>query len=132
MHEPVRHETRQVKPRTIARALNNASGVNTLQPRGERLQVRTLPVAASFKCRPRPGRGWEQNGRCYDHDSGLRITVGYAMCRLPSGDVINGELWPESRTVRHWIAVAGGNRRRGVMMWARTLELKCCAEDSET
>lgn len=40
------------------------------------------------------------------------------LCRLPLTNCIYGMLWPESRNVDQCVRVAGGNRRRGMMVWA--------------
>ena len=63
---------------------------------------------------------WKHQGAAvWDHTSGVRIHV-QGLCRLPSGEYVNGMLWPESRDLRHWVCVNGGNQRRGVMAWALT------------
>ena len=68
----------------------------------------------------RPGSGWSRAGAApvYDHaPTGIRVHI-FGVCRTPSGDVIDGN------DVRHYghlsrsIRIAGGNRKRGVMVWA--------------
>lgn len=55
----------------------------------------------------------------WDHmPSGLRVHVGGALCRLPLTNCIYGMLWPETNNVDQCIRIAGGNRRRGMMVWA--------------
>lgn len=67
----------------------------------------------------RPGRGWKHiAGPIWDHvSSGLRLHVS-GMCRLPCGEIVYGRMWPQSSNLDRWIAIAGGNVRRGCMMWA--------------
>jgi len=55
----------------------------------------------------------------WDHiPTGLRVHVGGAVCRLPVTICVHGMWWSESRNVDQCIRIAGGNRRRGVMMWS--------------
>lgn len=69
----------------------------------------------------KPGPGWEKVGpSVYDHPSGLRIHVG-GYCLMPQGEFISGNAWPQSSVMDRFIRIAGGNRRRGVMMWALSL-----------
>lgn len=82
----------------------------------------------------RPGPGWriaigrpcsptvcgppgDLIGGVYDHPSGLRIHAAGVLL-LPDGELIYGETWPESQLLRHAIRTVGGNRKRGVMVWA--------------
>ena len=66
----------------------------------------------------KPGPGWSyQGGAVWDHASGIRIHV-YGLCRFADGRIVNGQWWPESRTLYRMIAINGGNRKRGVMAWA--------------
>lgn len=68
-----------------------------------------------------PGLGWTYKGPCvWDHVSGLRIHV-YGLCVVASGYKINGRRWPESQELDRCIRIAGGNRRRGTMIWAMKL-----------
>lgn len=56
----------------------------------------------------------------YDHVSGIRVhTAG--MCQMPDGQFVYGRSWPESRALDRAVAEQGGNRRRGVMVWAMRL-----------
>ena len=71
----------------------------------------------------RPGDSWfHVGGAYYDHgNSGLRIHVA-GLCRLPlSREIVNGRQWPESMALREAIRICGGNRKRGVMVWALNL-----------
>jgi hypothetical protein len=45
------------------------------------------------------------------------------MVRLPDGLIVRGASWPESGAVDQCIRIAGGNRRRGMMIWARLVHL---------
>lgn len=68
----------------------------------------------------RPGRGWSHvAGSVYEHTSGLRLHVG-GLIRLPNGQCVSANEWPESRTVRWYVRANGGNRKRGLMAWARS------------
>ena len=68
----------------------------------------------------RPGTGWRHvNGSVYDHQSGLRLHL-LGVLRLSSGSIINGDMWPESRRVGWFVRANGGNRKRGLMAWARS------------
>lgn len=66
-----------------------------------------------------PGAGWKHLGICvYEHTSGVRVHVGGGMIRTPDGkhyrlDSIIGNMGKEL------IKINGGNRRRGLMAWAR-------------
>jgi len=65
----------------------------------------------------RPGPGWKHvGGSVYEHADGIRIHV-MGLARI-AGQILNGREWPESRTLDRYIAINGGNRRRGVMTWA--------------
>ena len=70
--------------------------------------------------RPKPGSGWKHvGGSVWDHaPTGVRLHVGGALCRFPGLDFVYGMLWPEGRSVNRCIRIAGGNRRRGLMIWA--------------
>lgn len=70
-----------------------------------------------------PGSGWNPvGGAVYEHTSGLCChTLG--LCRLPSGKLVDGMVWPECRLVSWFIRVNGGNRKRGVMAWAKGIQI---------
>ena len=72
----------------------------------------------------RPSAGWYNvGGPCYDNANygGLRIHAdGY--CRLPlTGRFVSGNQWPESKNLNLFVRVCGGNRLRGIMVWAMNL-----------
>ena len=69
----------------------------------------------------RPGCGWKHvAGSVWDHKpTGLRLHVGGALVQFPGTGFCYGMLWPEGRSVDRCIEIAGGNRRRGLMIWAR-------------
>jgi hypothetical protein len=67
----------------------------------------------------RPGRGWKHvAGSVYDHASGVRLHLS-GMVRLPNGDHVSANEWPESSSADHYVLLNGGNRKRGLMAWAR-------------
>ena len=67
----------------------------------------------------RPGRGWTHvAGSVYDHVSGVRLHL-LGMVRLPNGDHVSANEWPESSSVWHFVRCNGGNRKRGLMAWAK-------------
>ena len=67
----------------------------------------------------RPGRGWKHvAGSVYDHVSGVRLHL-LGMVRLPSGDHVSANEWPEAASVGHFVRCNGGNRKRGLMAWAK-------------
>ncbi len=68
--------------------------------------------------RTRPGPGWKHLGcAVYEHSSGMRIHT-HGLCRFRGGPFIDGTMWPEWQKLNMAIRVNGGNRRRGVMVWA--------------
>lgn len=68
----------------------------------------------------RPGRGWSHvAGSVYDHANGLRLHL-LGMLRLPSGEHVSANEWPESRSVGFYVRANGGNRKRGLMAWANS------------
>lgn len=69
----------------------------------------------------RPGPGWSHmGGAVYQHATGIRIHV-YGLCGFPGGHLSNGNQWPESQELDRLIRINGGNRKRGVMAWARNV-----------
>jgi hypothetical protein len=69
----------------------------------------------------KPGPGWKHaGGAVYDNAIGVRVHV-MGLCRLPSGDLVNGMRWPESRNLNRFVRINGGNRKRGAMAWAADL-----------
>ena len=67
----------------------------------------------------KPGPGWTKPGIApvYDHTSGIRIHV-FGHYRIGDKLLIDGNAWPESQALGKCIKVCGGNRKRGVMVWA--------------
>jgi hypothetical protein len=69
----------------------------------------------------RPGAGWRHvGGACYDH-SEVRIHLGGLARFHLSGNVVDGNRWPESQHLRFAIRMCGGNQKRGTMVWALNL-----------
>lgn len=70
----------------------------------------------------RPGPGWTHwlLSPVHEHISGIRVhMMGTISLPLPTGErIIYGENWPHSQSAERWIKIAGGNRKRGLMMWA--------------
>ena len=66
----------------------------------------------------KPGPGWTKPGIApvYDHTCGIRVHV-FGLLRWEGKEVF-GNTWPESQNLRRCIRVCGGNRKRGVMVWA--------------
>lgn len=69
--------------------------------------------------RCKPGKGWSQTANCavWDHASGLRLHL-MGMLRMPDGTIVSGNVWPEAMTLTLTTRMAGGNRKRGLMLWA--------------
>jgi hypothetical protein len=45
--------------------------------------------------------------------------MGTISLPLPTGErIICGQNWPHSQSADRFIRIAGGNRKRGLMMWA--------------
>ena len=66
----------------------------------------------------KPGPGWTYVGSSvWDHASGMRLHM-LGMLRMPLGELVSANIWPESRGV--WLAtrLVGGSRKRGLMLWA--------------
>ena len=67
-----------------------------------------------------PGNGWSHvSGSVYDHEDGIRLHL-LGMLRMQNGDHVCATEWPESQIVRFYIRLNGGNRKRGLMAWARS------------
>lgn len=69
----------------------------------------------------RPGAGWKRvAGAVYDHESGIRMhTLG--MCRLQNGVIVSDGDAEHYYLQHKMIRINGGNRKRGLMAWARSL-----------
>jgi hypothetical protein len=69
----------------------------------------------------RPGPGWRFVGSaCWKHDSGVGVHL-LGMAFMPDGTVRHESTWPSSQIASGYIRLAGGNRKRGLMMWALAL-----------
>ena len=69
----------------------------------------------------RPGPGWSHiAGVVWEHDNGTRIHL-LGMARLPNGEWISSNKWPDSRDADFMIRANGGNRKRGLMAWANNI-----------
>ena len=70
----------------------------------------------------RPGLGWHHWPRTgvWDHRSGIRINTGGLIVIPGKADtrLIWENEWPHSQSAERWIKIAGGNRKRGLMLWA--------------
>lgn len=73
--------------------------------------------------RKKPGPGWRKVGPCFDHSSGLRVHLA-GLARMPDGRVVSALAGPETSAAQKAIAEQGGNRRRGLMIWALSLSKK--------
>jgi len=70
----------------------------------------------------KPGKGWHAIGSgVYEFNGGLRIHL-LGQCRLSNGTHISGNCYPDCIEMSKMIAINGGNRKRGIMTWARTLQ----------
>ena len=66
----------------------------------------------------KPGRGWVNvGGAVWDHPSGIRLHVA-GLLGLPSGEFLCANHWPESQAADRCVRIAGGSRKRGLMIWA--------------
>lgn len=67
----------------------------------------------------RPGHGWQHlGGSVYEHSSGIRMHM-LGFVKLKNGKSLSASQWPESHDAARMIRINGGNRRRGLMAWAR-------------
>lgn len=65
----------------------------------------------------KPGKGWVQlNGPVYENQNGSRIHL-LGLVRLNDGTFFNSD-----REFIPYLRIAGGNRKRGLMIWANSLE----------
>lgn len=67
----------------------------------------------------RPGPGWTKlSPAVYDHaPTGIRIHL-HGIYRNPQSVIVDGDRWPESQRFNRFVRIAGGNRKRGTMLWA--------------
>lgn len=83
------------------------------------------------------GSGWKHvGGAVYDHPTGLRVHV-MGICRLASGDTVDGMRWPESDRLNRFARINGSNRKRGAMAWALSVAREsnnqgCCDAGSHS
>jgi len=69
----------------------------------------------------RPGPGWRFVGSgVWDHVSGMRLHC-LGLLVMPDGKIRRATEWPSSDIAEGYVCVAGGNRKRGLMMWAMAL-----------
>lgn len=67
----------------------------------------------------RPGAGWRHiAGAVYEHTNGTRVHL-LGMIRLPNGEWVSSNKWPESKDADRFVRMNGGNWKRGLMAWAR-------------
>jgi hypothetical protein len=70
----------------------------------------------------RPGPGWQHWPRdgVWDHRTGICIsTAGLILIPDQAGTRLIWEnKWPHRQSAERWIKIAGGNRKRGLMLWA--------------
>lgn len=66
----------------------------------------------------KPGTGWKYLGSSvWGHESGVRVhCLGFA--RMPDGAMHRSD---GDRLAEGYIRLSGGNRKRGLMMWALSL-----------
>lgn len=68
--------------------------------------------------RRQPGLGWKAlRSGVYEHSSGVRVHM-IGLARYPAGNSKSGNCWPESARLGRAIDEQGGNRKRGLMVWA--------------
>jgi hypothetical protein len=68
----------------------------------------------------RPGKGWKHLGGAVYERLGVRVHL-QGLCKLPNGEFVHGNNWPEFKAMARMIKINGGNRKRGMMAWARNL-----------
>ena len=71
--------------------------------------------------RTKPGPGWKDLGNAvWEHSTGVRICVsGYV--KFPRGKFYSGNCWPDYIDYGRCVKLAGGNLKRGAMIWALEL-----------
>lgn len=68
--------------------------------------------------RRKPGPGWKHvAGAVWDHISGIRLHM-MGLVRLPGGQYVSANTVAEQQGVCKALRIAGGNPRRGLMIWA--------------
>lgn len=77
--------------------------------------MRLKPVGGCIS----PGPGWVWvAGPVWDHESGMRLHL-YGLLILPDGTRCWADRWVDSYIADRYVRIAGGNRKRGLMAWAR-------------
>lgn len=68
--------------------------------------------------RTKPGKGWKHaGGPCWDHVCGIRLHLS-GLVRTQDGSIVSASRWPEPIYAGVFMRVCGGNRKRGLMVWA--------------
>lgn len=78
----------------------------------------------------KPGQGWQYvaNSVWLHEPSGIRLHL-LGIVRFPSGKYKSTNEWPTSAIADGYIRMAGGNHKRGLMMWALAmLAIDCTVE----
>lgn len=68
------------------------------------------------RCKPGPGWKWI-SGPVWEHASGMRLHL-HGLVQLPNGEYLSANTLAEWQDVGRAVRIAGGNRRRGLMLWA--------------
>ena len=72
----------------------------------------------------KPGLGWRRVSNCvFEHDSGIALHVS-GLLRTDEGRIVSANIWPESKLADFATLVSGGNRRRGLMLWAMAVVMR--------
>lgn len=68
----------------------------------------------------KPGRGWVHvYGGLWDHaPTRTQLHVVNGLLRTNGGSLVSAKLWPNPTDFERCIRIAGGNRKRGAMVWA--------------
>lgn len=68
----------------------------------------------------KPGPGWKHIGPSVYELGDIRIHLACALaCRGMAGPRVFGDTWPTSKELARFVRINGGNRKRGIMAWAR-------------
>jgi hypothetical protein len=67
----------------------------------------------------KPGNGWRHlAGPVWEHTNGSRVHV-MGLVKLPDGSFLSANVYPQCNEAARLIRINGGNRKRGLMAWAR-------------